>query len=148
MTLKREPRRLSGEIPVWDYAAEQTSMLLRRLAFQASRTAKLPDVDAIHDLRVSIRRLAQCLRVFSKFFPRERTKKIRQRLEAVMDLASAVRNRDTALQLMAGAPPLSDSTLVEVLSHERSEAERSLVTALQRWNRRSFHKRWRSRLGL
>jgi CHAD domain-containing protein len=148
VTLKRKPRRLAGEIPVRDYAAEQTSMLLRRLAFQASRTARMADVDAVHDLRVALRRLTQCLRLFSQFFPRERNKKIRQRLEAVMDLASEVRNRDTALQLLAGGPPLPDSTLAQVLSHERSEAERSLVTALQRWNRRSFHKRWRSRLGL
>jgi CHAD domain-containing protein len=145
---EKKPRRLSGEIPVRDYAAEQTSTLLRRLAFQASLTAKLADVDAIHDLRVSIRRLSQCLRVFSQFFPRERTKKIRQRLDAVMDLASDVRNRDIALQLLAGAPPLPASTLAQVLSDERIEAERSLVNALQRWNRHSFHKRWRSRLGL
>ena len=148
MTPKKQPRRMPSNIAIRDYAAGQTSMLLRRLAFQANRTAKLADVDAVHDLRVAIRRLTQCLRVFSKFFPREKTKKIRQRLEAVMDLASEVRNRDTALQLMAGVPPLPDSTLVELLSHERSKAERSLVTALQRWNRRSFHKRWRSRLGL
>jgi CHAD domain-containing protein len=148
VTLKRKPRRLAGEIPVRDYAAEQTSMLLRRLAFQASRTARMADVDAVHDLRVALRRLTQCLRLFGQFFPRERAKKIRQRLEAVMDLASEVRNRDTALQLLAGASPLPDSTLAQVLSHERTEAERSLVAALQRWNRRSFHKRWRSRLGL
>jgi CHAD domain-containing protein len=148
VTLKREPRRLSGELPVRDYAAEQTSMLLRRLAFQASRTAKMADVEAVHDLRVSIRRLAQCLRLFSQFFPREKTKKIQQKLEAVMDLASEVRNRDIARQLLAGPLPLPNSSLARVLSHERSEAERSLVAALQRWNRRSFHKRWRSRLGL
>ena len=148
MTPKKKPRRIAGDIPVRDYAAEQTSTLLRRLAFQASRTAKMADVDAIHDLRVSIRRLAQCLRVFSQFSPRERTKKIQKRLEAVMDLASEVRNRDIALKLLTGAPPLSDSTLAQVLSQERTEAERSLVTALERWNRRSFHKRWRSRLGL
>ena len=97
MTKKREPQRLSGEIPIRDYAAEQTSMLLRRLAFQASRTARMADVEAVHDLRVSIRRLAQCLRLFSQFFPRERTKKIQQKLETVMDLASEVRNRDIAL---------------------------------------------------
>jgi CHAD domain-containing protein len=139
---------VAGEIPVRDYAAEQTSTLLRRLAYQASRTAKLADVDAIHDLRVSIRRLAQCLRVCSQFFPRERTRKIRQKLEAVMDLASQVRDRDIAVELLAGAPPLPDSTLAQVLSDERTEAERLLVAALERWNRRSFHKKWRSRLGL
>lgn len=148
MTPKKKLRRIAGDIPVRDYAAEQTSTLLRRLAFQASRTAKMADVDAIHDLRVSIRRLAQCLRVFRQFFPRERTRKLQQKLETVLDLASKVRDRDIALKLLANAPPLSDTTLAQVLSQERVEAEKSLVTALERWNRRSFHKRWRSRLGL
>jgi CHAD domain-containing protein len=148
VTAKRKPRALSGDIPVRDYANEQTSTLLRRLAFQASRTAKLADVDAVHDLRVSIRRLTQCLRVFRQFFPRIRARKIQQKLEMVMDLASQVRDRDIALALLADAPPLPDSTLAHALAEERTEAERSLVTALQRWNRRSFHKRWRSRLGL
>ena len=148
MTAKKKPRALAGDVPIRDYANEQTSTLLRRLAFQASRTAKLADVDAIHDLRVAIRRLAQCLRVFRQFFPRAKTRKIQQRLEMVMDLASQVRDRDIALELLAGAPPLPDSTLAQVLSQERTEAERSLVTALQHWNRRSFHKRWRSRLGV
>jgi CHAD domain-containing protein len=141
-------RRIAGDIPVRDFAAEQTSTLLRRLAFQASRTAKMPDVDAIHDLRVPIRRLAQCLRVFSQFFPRDRTRKTQQKLETVLDLASKVRDRDIALNLLASAPPLSDSSLQQLLSHERTEAERALVAALERWNRRSFHKKWRSRLGL
>jgi CHAD domain-containing protein len=148
VTPEKKPRRIAGDLPVCEYAKEQTATLLRRLAFQASRTAKMADVDAIHDLRVSIRRLAQCLRVFRQFFPREKTRKIRRELEAVMDLASKVRDRDIALQLLANAPPLSDSSLRQVLSEERTEAERSLVIALERWNRRSFHKRWRSRLGL
>jgi CHAD domain-containing protein len=140
--------RLAGDIPVREYAVEQTSTLLRRLAFQATRTARMADVDAVHDLRVAIRRLTQCLHLFGQFFSRERTKKIRQRLEVIMDMASEVRNRDIALALLVGAPPFPDSTLAQALSQERTEAERSLVTALEHWNRRSFHKRWRSRLGL
>ena len=148
MTPKKKSRRLAGDVSVRGYATEQTATLLRRLAFQASRTAKMPDPDAVHDLRVSLRRLAQCLRVFHQFFPRQRNRKIQQKLEAVMDLASEVRNRDIALMLLASAPPLSDSWLLRVLSQERTEAESSLAAALERWNRRNFHKRWRSRLGL
>jgi len=129
-----------------DHAAGQTSALLRRLAFQANRTARLSDAGSVHDLRVSIRRLAQCLRVFGQFFPRESGKKIQQRLGAVMDLASAVRDRDIAMELLAAARIPSDSALVQVLSQERAGAERSLVATLERWSRRGFQKKWRSRL--
>jgi CHAD domain-containing protein len=118
------------------------------LAFQANRTAHLSDAGAIHDLRVSVRRLAQCLRIFGQFFPRERGKKSQHRLRTVMDLASAVRDRDIALDLLAAARIPSDSALVQGLSEERAGAERSLVGTLERWSRRGFQKKWRSRLEL
>lgn len=142
----RKVQRCRVDVLMRDHAAGQTSALLRRLAFQANRTARLSDAGSVHDLRVSIRRLAQCLRVFGQFFPRESGKKIQQRLGAVMDLASAVRDRDIAMELLAAARIPSDSALVQVLSQERAGAERSLVATLERWSRRGFQKKWRSRL--
>ena len=144
----RKVQRHKVDVLIRDHAAGQTSTLLRRLAFQANRTARLSDADAVHDLRVSVRRLAQCLRIFGQFFPRERGKKFQHRLRTVMDLASAVRDRDIALELLAAARIPSDSALVQVLSQERAGAERSLVGTLERWSRRGFQKKWRSRLEL
>ena len=136
------------DVLIRDHAAGQTSALLRRLAFQANRTARRSDAGAVHDLRVSIRRLAQCLRIFGQFFPRERGRKFQHKLSAVMDLASAVRDRDIAMAFLAAAGIPSDSDLVQALSQERTRAERSLVDTLQRWSRRGFQKKWRSRLEL
>jgi CHAD domain-containing protein len=144
----RKVQRHRVDVLMRDHAARQASALLRRLAFQANRTARLSDAGSVHDLRVSIRRLAQCLRVFGQFFPRERGKKSQHRLNAVMDLASAVRDRDIAVELLAAARIPSDSALVQVLSQERAGAERSLVATLERWSRRGFQKKWRSRLEL
>jgi len=146
--LGRKVQRHKADVLIRDHSAGQTSALLRRLAFQANRTARLSDGDAVHDLRVSIRRLAQCLRVFGQFFPRERGKKSQHRLRTLMDQASAVRDRDIALELLAAARIPSDSALVQVLSEERAGAERSLVGTLERWSRRGFQKKWRSRLEL
>ena len=144
---RKEQGDLAG-VPMRDYAAGQTATLLRRLAFQANRTARRSDPDSVHDLRVSIRRLAQCLRIFGQFFPRERGRKFQHKLSAVMDLASTVRDRDIATEFLAAARIPSDSALVQVLSQERTRAERSLVDTLQRWSRRGFQKKWRSRLEL
>ena len=107
-----------------------------------------PPASVTATLRVSIRRLAQCLRVFGQFFPRERGKKIQHRLRTLMDLASAVRDIDIALELLAAARIPSDSALVQVLSEERAGAERSLVGTLERWSRHGFQEKWRSRLEL
>ena len=144
----RKVQRHRADVLMPDHAAGQASTLLRRLAFQANRTARLSDAGSVHDLRVSIRRLAQCLRIFGQFFPREKGRKSQHRLNAVMDLASAVRDRDIALELLVTARIPSDSALVQVLSQERAAAERSLVDTLERWSRRSFQKKWRSRLEL
>ncbi len=62
------------------YAAEQASILLGRFVFRASRVAKLADADSVHNLRVAIRRLSQCLRAFGPFFPAGECRKVRRRL--------------------------------------------------------------------
>ena len=144
----RKGQRHKADVLIRDHAAGQASTQLRRLAFQVNRTARRSDPDSVHDLRVSIRRLAQCLRIFGQFFPLERGKKLQRKLSAVMDLASAVRDRDIAMELLAAAHIPCDSALVQGLSQERAGAERSLVDTLQRWSRRGFQKKWRSRLEL
>ena len=144
----RKVQRHRVDVLIRDHAAGQASTLLRRLAFQANRTARRAEPDSVHDLRVSVRRLAQCLRVFGQFFPGKRGEHFQHKLSAVMDLASTVRDRDIATEFLAAARIPSDSALVQVLSQERTRAERSLVDTLERWNRRGFQKKWRSRLEL
>ena len=58
------------------FASAQAARLLGKLAIQVRHAAKHPNEDAIHDLRVSIRRFSQCLREFRQFFTRHQTKKI------------------------------------------------------------------------
>ncbi len=130
------------------HATEQASVLLRRLAFQANRTSRQQDAVAVHDLRVSVRRLTQCLKVFSQFFPGGTAKKVRQKLDGWMDLASEVRNRDIAIELLGKAAIPPGSPVVRKLMQEREAAERVLVAALKRWSRRGIHKKWCSRLDL
>jgi CHAD domain-containing protein len=137
-----------AETPIRRHATDQASVLLRRMAYQASRTSQLQDADTIHDLRVSIRRLTECLRVFDQFFPREKAKRVRRKLDALMDLSSEVRNRDIALTLLGRAAIPAGSPLVSTLSQERDGAVQVLREALKRWSRRGFHRRWRSRLGV
>jgi CHAD domain-containing protein len=137
-----------AETPVRKHASDQASVLLRRMAFQAGRTSQLKDADTIHDLRVSVRRLTECLRVFDQFFPRERVKRVRRKLDLLMGLASEVRNRDIALVLLRRAAIPAGSPLVSTLAQERDGAVRVLREALKRWSRHGSHRRWRARLGL
>src|SRR5947207_1630261 len=130
------------------FVVSQTGKLLRRFASRVRRTAKEGDAEAIHHLRVAIRRLRRCLQVFSEFYPGRSWKKIRRRLALLMDAAGEVRDRDIALELLAAAGISSRSAVVRRLKGERRKAGSSLQTELGRWKKRDFAQKWRKELGV
>jgi len=122
--------------------------LLRRLAYEVSRAAKSGDADAIHDLRVAIRRFSRCLQVFSQFYPGNSWKKIRRRLAGLMEAAGAVRDLDIAMELLASASAGPNRQLLSKLKQQRRQANRELFAEVNHWNHQSFSKKWRGSLGL
>ena len=132
-----------------DFARAQASILLRRLAFQVVRAGDSGEnPDAIHDLRVAIRRLSRCLRVFSRFYPGHSWKRIRKELSGLMDLAGAVRDRDIAMALLSQAGVARGNPVVVRLQSERKAAARELIWEARRWKRKSFSRKWRALLEL
>jgi len=130
------------------YAAAQVSNLLGRLAFEVHRAGRSHDADVVHDLRVSIRRFNQGLRVFRQFFPDRDARKIRRRLRAVMKTAAKVRNLDIAAELCENANLSRTTSLYRALAAPRADAIRELHDLLRRWDARNVSSRWRARLGL
>ena len=114
-----------------NFAAEHAKRLSKKFDAEVRNTAKRPDEEPIHDLRVSIRRLSQCLSEFRKFLPHG-AKNTRKRLGKLMDLAAEMRNRDIAIALVGTDNP----DLVATLGEERDRAKRKLIKALDRWRRR------------
>jgi CHAD domain-containing protein len=131
-----------------DYARQQTSILLRRLAFQINRTATSGTPDSIHDLRVAVRRLSRCLRVFSQFYPDGSWKKLRRDLAELLEAGGEVRDRDIAIELLAQAGISPRAAVVTRLGAERHKAANKLLLELRRWKRGNFSRKWRSRLEL
>lgn len=131
-----------------EYVRQQSAMLLRRLAFEVNRASRSADPDTIHDLRVAIRRLSRCLRLFSQFFPGRSWKKARRRLTELMRSAAEVRDRDIAVRLLheAGTPP--EAAAIQSLRRQRHDAARRLVAELHGWKHAGFSRKWRQELGL
>lgn len=131
-----------------DYARLQTSILLRRLAYQAHQASRDPSAEPIHDLRVAIRRLSRCLRAFSQFYPAHSWKKVRRKLRGLMSAAGDVRDHDIAVTLLlhAGVPPAAPA--VKMLQKERELAARHLTSVLHDWRHRSTSRKWRDDLGI
>jgi CHAD domain-containing protein len=130
------------------YAMQQTRTLLRRLAFQIHRAGRAADAGAVHDLRVAIRRFAQCLRTFEAFYPHGQVRKIQRKLKTVMQTASHVRDRDITVELMRAARIAKGSRAVAAVEKERKQAERELVEAIRRTGKTNFSRKWRAKLGL
>ncbi len=87
--------------PISKYAGGETKLRLKRFTKNLRHAAKHSEVpDAIHDLRVSIRRVTQALRTFRDLLDPHPVEKLRGRLHKVMDLCAAVRNCDIALTLL------------------------------------------------
>ena len=137
-----------SEAGMREYVLEQTAARLGRFAYQVARSAQLLDADAIHDLRVSIRRFSQCLRAFAAFLPKGKPKKVRRYLKAVMDLAAEVRNQDIALALLARAGVLPGATVMQSLRRRRAQGQAALLAALKQWTRRDLSRKWRAQLEL
>ena len=122
------------------FAGAQAARLLGKLAFQVRHAAKRPNEKAIKDLRVSIRRLSQCLDEFRQFFPRHHIKKILKQLGKVMDMAAEMRNRDIAIELIGKS---GGASFRANLRREREEAKQELIRALVRWRHHDFSRKWR-----
>ena len=136
---------MSPSTPIRDYAIEQMNHLLTRLAFEVHRAARQPEPDEIHDLRVSIRRFSQGLKVFSDFFPAWEVKKVNKRLKRMMRLTSQIRDRDITLEFLAGAKQAAHRARFE---RERSAYEREFSEMVRRWSARDFSAKWRNGLSL
>jgi CHAD domain-containing protein len=106
-----------------EYAQATVAGLLERVTQQLERAAVTPDEDAVHDVRVSIRRASQALRVFSGLLPHREARAIRGRLKMVLDEASAVRDCDIALGLYAEAGLPNSHPLWEEMRARRVLAE-------------------------
>ena len=126
----------------------QTAILLRRFSFQMTRAARFADADSIHDLRVAIRRLSRCLRVFSEFYPDGSWKKIRKELSGILHAAGAVRDRDIAIELLIKAQVPRRSAIYSQLQTERRKLANELRIKVRNWKADSSSRKWRSRLGL
>lgn len=130
------------------FAQQHTRTLLRRLAYQLNQTVRLGDPDSVHDLRVSIRRFAQCLRIFDALFPRGEAKKIRQKLKTIMRAASAVRDHDITLELLKDAGIPTESKVAAALGSQRQQAEKELMDVIRGSDRNDFSRKWRIKLEL
>jgi len=124
------------------FAIDQANRRLAKLGFQIDHSLRSRNPEAVHDLRVAVRRFSQTLRVFKPCFRGKEMRKVRRELKHITDLAGEVRNCDVALRLLSRSQKPEAATLRHKLESRRRECERTLVGFLRYWIDRKSSARW------
>jgi len=109
-----------------EFAGEQARTRCKQLAAAIEAALATPDAEAVHALRVAIRRLEPSLDVFGHYGSDKKGKKIRRRLLEILALAGEVRDCDVALEL------LSNRRLCAKIFTRRERAASRLLAELKR----------------
>ena len=116
------------------------------LSRQAARARTKPDDEAVHDVRVAIRRFSQVLSAFESCFASTEVAKMRSELKRVMCLAGEVRNCDIGYKAVAKLEEPGAVELMKEIRLRRVAAEKKLLAALDRWAVRGTAEKWRAAL--
>src|SRR5258706_4502541 len=113
------------------FSAEQVHKRLRDFTARVNQTIEDAGIEAVHELRIAIRRLEPVLNVFERCFASKRVKKIRQRLKSVLALAGEVRDCDVALRVLSKASRPGIAGLRARLRTQRKKAASLLLGELE-----------------
>lgn len=130
------------------YAQLRISASIGRLSAAALRAGRKSDEEAVHDLRVSIRRLSRGLRAFAEFLPGSSRKQIRRELSELMECAAAVRDRDITMELLTKAGVAPKARVMTRLAADRAAAAKALEQAIGDWRKRNAARQWKGALAL
>jgi CHAD domain-containing protein len=122
--------------------------LLQRFDQQVRQAMLLPDETAIHDLRVSVRRLRECLGTFAPLFPVRHSKQIRKQLRKIMRRAGSVRSCDIAMELLKQAGVGQADSLWREIQLTRGVERTALLKELTKLGSSSYSARWKASLRL
>jgi CHAD domain-containing protein len=130
--------------PMEAFAIRSTQELIDAAVFAIHDAQRLHEADAVHRMRVSIRRLQQAMRLFRQYLKRSGVKRVRRKLKRVMAAAGELRNYDIAVELVEkiGKQKASDLTTARLAS------KRALQSTLRQTTEKDLGQKWRTELGL
>lgn len=139
---------MKASLPLPQFAALHAEELLANLVRQIEKTLDSPDADAVHDLRVAVRRFSQCLDVFQELFPKGAARRVRKRVNRLRKCAGAARDCDIALEYLRHERVPDSRAFARELREARGRAYQELTSVLERVSRKQSWAKWRVRLGM
>ncbi len=148
MARAREVEGLRCDDPFGHVAARVVSVRADELLEHSRGVLDTSDVEQLHAMRVTTRRLRATMEVFEPCFPRKRFRKALKEVKAIADALGERRDRDVSLAALAefgeelsAADRHGVLVLVDSLRDERALANDRLVPYVDRDRLRKLHKR-------
>lgn len=130
-----------------EFAEAQVNAKLERVVAEIERTRTEMSEDAVHDLRVSIRRLAQALRLFGELLGKKAARALRQQVRPLLKCAGEVRNRDIAVGIVRRSKTPGAAQLVKALKAERAALLKELHALLEAFHGVDLRRQWPRKKG-
>ena len=130
------------------FSVEQGSGFLRSLNLQVARALKSSGIEAVHDLRVALRRFRQVLKMLKPWLPDQESRLLRRELKTLMGRAGDVRDLDIALHLLRAIQVPKNRRIIGELHETRETLARALHECLRDFQLRDTGAAWRRALKL
>jgi CHAD domain-containing protein len=120
---------------------------MNRLAKELTGAARSPeDPDAVHDLRVAIRRFVESIKIFPEVCGHSQSRKFRRKLKPLIRALGEVRNLDVTTGVLAAARIRPTPVITRQIQSEKRKAEKALTKILRSWRKRETLEEWRKDL--
>jgi CHAD domain-containing protein len=93
---------LDCDAPFAEAAAQVIRLRADELFEHSQGVLDTGDIERVHDMRVATRRLRAAMEIFEDCFPPKRWRKALKRVKAVADALGERRDRDVAIEFLAG----------------------------------------------
>ncbi len=107
------------------------------------------NVEAIHDMRVAARRLQAVLKLFGKYFPKNRVKSYDKKISRLIKLLGNVREQDVFREILDDYKknlPEEDKKVIDIIitrqMKARTSEQRKLVQFLVKLDRKKFREKF------
>lgn len=119
-------RRKNWELPAREFARRETLARLERVLAEIERISAAAGEDEVHDLRVSIRRYSQAVRIFGPLLPK-RARKIAKQIRVLLQAAGTVRDLDVGLERLKKLGVGGEEPLLITMGETRRRASLELL---------------------
>ena len=142
---KARPVDIEADMSFQEAARETLAVRAPEMTSFVEGTILGDDIEELHSLRVSCRRLRAALEVYGACFPKRQHKRVLDLVKDTADAASEARDLDVHIDFLSSylaAAPAPDrpgvQSLIDRLRADRREADAHLVPALRRLEEEDF----------